>query len=99
MNYPHLSLFVKRVTHSQSQVALALSWCEDTTKFPNCQTFISQYNVAKQAGDFASHDKNTNKMALFGAPMSLTVTVEIQNDPFRSVIRPISQCEMGRFSS
>ena len=30
--------------------------------------------------------------------MSLTATVEIQNDPFRSVIRPISQCEMGRIA-
>lgn len=31
--------------------------------------------------------------------MSLTATVELQNGPFRVAIRPISQCEMGRFAT
>ena len=30
--------------------------------------------------------------------MLLTVTDEMRNGPFRSVIRPIAQCEMGRIA-
>ena len=31
--------------------------------------------------------------------MLLTVTDEMRNGPFRIAIRPISQCEMGRFAT